>query len=355
MKWRLAMVGAAAAAAVLPLPAGFVERWYSNLVFPALQTLLTSASNLVPFALFDLLILTTIVWFVWRLVADIRARCARGNWRVAGRAALRLVTAAACFYLAFLAAWGLNYRRMPLEDRLAFDAVRVSPRAAREVALAAVDRANALYDAAHARDAAPLDTAALAHALAEAERELGNPHRARPARPKHTLLDPYFKAAGVDGMTDPYFLETFIASDLLPFEKPFVVGHEWAHLAGFADESEANFVGWLACVHGDAAAQYSGWLFLYSEIAGRLSRASRIEVGAHLGEGPRRDLRAVADRISRHLSPPVANAGWRVYDSYLKANRVEAGTASYSEVVRLVVGTTFDDNWAPQLRSAIRN
>ena len=119
MKWRLAMVGAAAAAAVLPLPAGFVERWYSNLVFPALQTLLTSASNLVPFALFDLLILTTIVWFVWRLVADIRARCARGNWRVAGRAALRLVTAAACFYLAFLAAWGLNYRRMPLEDRLA--------------------------------------------------------------------------------------------------------------------------------------------------------------------------------------------------------------------------------------------
>ena len=39
------------------------------------------------------------------------------------------------------------------------------------------------------------------------------------------------------------------------------------------------------------------------------------------------------------MSPGVSRAGWRVYDSYLKANRVEAGTASYDEVVRLVLGT----------------
>jgi hypothetical protein len=38
------------------------------------------------------------------------------------------------------------------------------------------------------------------------------------------------------------------------------------------------------------------------------------------------------------VSPRVSRAGWRVYDSYLKANRVEAGTASYDEIVRLVLG-----------------
>jgi hypothetical protein len=139
-------------------------------------------------------------------------------------------------------------------------------------------------------------------------------------------------------------------SDLFPFEKPLVVAHEWAHLAGFADESEANFVGWLACVHGEADAQYSGWLFLYSEIAGRLSRASQIEVSAHLADGPRADLRAVSERITKHVNPQVSRAGWRVYDRYLKANRVEAGTASYSEVVKLVLGTEFDQEWRPRLR-----
>ena len=32
-------------------------------------------------------------------------------------------------------------------------------------------------------------------------------------------------------------------------------------------------------------------------------------------------------------------AGWRVYDRYLKANRVEDGAASYARVVRLALGT----------------
>ena len=44
-------------------------------------------------------------------------------------------------------------------------------------------------------------------------------------------------------------------------------------------------------------------------------------------------------RYAREVSPRVSTAGWRVYDSYLKANRVAAGTASYDEVIRLVLGT----------------
>ena len=45
----------------------------------------------------------------------------------------------------------------------------------------------------------------------------------------------------------------------------------------------------------------------------------------------------------REVSVPIASAGWRVYDSYLKANRVKAGAASYAEVVRLVLGVRLAD------------
>jgi hypothetical protein len=65
----------------------------------------------------------------------------------------------------------------------------------------------------------------------------------------------YFKAAGVEGMTDPFFLETLVAGDLLPFERPFVIAHEWSHLAGFANEGEANFLGWLTCMKGSEDAR----------------------------------------------------------------------------------------------------
>ena len=66
-----------------------------------------------------------------------------------------------------------------------------------------------------------------------------------PGRLKRTLFGPYFRWTGVDGMVDPFGLEVLVNPDLLPWERPFVAAHEWAHLAGFADEAEASFVGWL--------------------------------------------------------------------------------------------------------------
>jgi hypothetical protein len=227
---------------------------------------------------------------------------------------------------------------VPLEDKIAFDAAAVTPAAARSLAAAAVSRANALHDEAHATGWED-ESLRLESAFAVAERDAGAPGTTVTGRPKRTMLDWYFRSAAVAGMTDPFFLETLVASDLLPFERPFVIAHEWSHLAGFADEGEANFIGWLTCLRGSAPAQYSGWLSLYAELIGSLSRRDRQEVAARLAAGPREDLRALADRLSRNVSPAVSAAGWRVYDQYLKANRVEDGAASYARVVRLALGT----------------
>jgi hypothetical protein len=263
----------------------------------------------------------------------------------------RNATAVAVLYLLFLATWGLNYRRVPLVGRVRFDPQAVSADAARALALTTVERVNELYNPARSRepDLGPVD-ASLADAFARAQQTLGASWLARPARPKRTLLDVYFKAAGVEGMTDPYFLETLVASDLLPFERPFVVAHEWSHLAGFADEGEANFVGWLTCVRGSAAARYSGWLFLYGEVAAALKESERAGIASRLDPGPRADLRAAAERVRSHLSPVISAAGWQVYDRYLKANRVAAGTGSYAEVVRLILGVRFGSDWVPEMR-----
>jgi hypothetical protein len=177
--------------------------------------------------------------------------------------------------------------------------------------------------------------------------DIGRGHRLVAARPKTTMLDWYFRRAGVDGMTDPFFLETLVAGGVLPFERPFIVAHEWAHLAGIADEGEANFVGWLASLRASPAAQYSGWLFLYRELMPSIPERARASVAAALAPGPRADLRAIRERLVHEIDPRVSAVGWRVYDSYLKANRVEAGAASYAEVVQLVVGARLPSGWEP--------
>jgi hypothetical protein len=350
---RAALVLLAAAAAISPLPAPLVERAYSASLFPRLQRIITSASNLTPFALLDALIVVTLG--AWLIAAGMDVARRRRGWAdVVARLMLRTIIWAACFYLVFLVVWGLNYRRVRLVDKLQFDARAVSQEAALAVADTTVGELNALHERAHeigwpARDA--IDPS-LAAAFDRVQRELGVRTRAIPARPKSTWLDPYFRRAGVAGMTDPYFLETLAESDLLPFEQSFVIAHEWAHLAGFADESEANFVGWLTCLHGSIPNRYSGWLFLYEELSRAVGRNDRAVLAERLAPGPRADLRAIADRLQRQVNPAVSAAGWRVYDKYLKANRVQAGAASYADVVRLVLGVRFGQEWTPMLAAS---
>ena len=140
---------------------------------------------------------------------------------------------------------------------------------------------------------------------------------------------------------------------LLPVERPFVVAHEWAHLAGFANESEANFMGWLTCLQGSAATRYSAWISLYGTVLSAVPVAERGALTAVLASGPREDLRAIADRIARQSRPVARRVGYAVYDRFLKANRVEAGIESYSEVIRLILGTRFNPDGAPVLRTAV--
>lgn len=336
--WRFLLVGLAAVALLLPLPPAIVERHYSASLFPRLQGLMTSASNLTAVALFDLLVVVTGAAVLLLSLQDLaKHRPTQAALRIAGR----LVTVAAATCLAFVLLWGLNYRRTPMRERVPFDRSRITVAAATGLGRDATLRVNALHAAAHASGWPPADAIdpALARSFAHTLPALNLPATIVPARPKRSLLDLYFRRAGVAGMTDPFFLETLMASDILPFERPHVVAHEWAHLAGVTDEGEANFVGWLACVRGTVPQQYSGWLFLYSEVLAGLSREDARQVSALLAGGPRADLQALRERARREVSPRISGAGWQVYDQYLKANRIEAGTASYAQVVQLVLGT----------------
>jgi hypothetical protein len=339
VRWRLLVVAIAAGALLVPIPPSLIERYYSAGIFPPIQSVLTSLSNRVPFALFDL--------FVGAVILALAALTARDFarplawWRRAARLAFRLVTTTAVVYLAFLVAWGLNYRRVGLREKVPFSEARVSSDAALALANEVVARLNVLHAPAHAKgwtEAGTIDPS-LAHALRAAVVLVGGAPSTEPARPKRSMFDLYFRRAGVSGMTDPFFLETLVPSTLLPFERAFVVAHEWSHLAGFTDEGEANFVGWLTCLRGEAPHQYSGWLSLYGEVMAAVPRDARARAMASLAAGPRGDLDAVRARMAAEISPRLSAAGWTVYDQYLKANRIDAGTASYAEVVQLILGT----------------
>jgi hypothetical protein len=335
--YSVALFVLAAVAALAPLPASAVERWYSLAIYPLLQRILTTLSNLVPFALFDALWIGAVA----AAVVLARRRVAAAGWKKGGlRVLVDLLRAAAIVYLAFLATWGLNYRRVPMFEKVAFDPARVTRAANATLGEWALAELNRDYGAAHA---APISPDRLRDAFDDTLRAL----RTSPivtGRPKQTLLGWYFHETSIAGMTDPFLLETLLAPDLLEVEKPFVIAHEWAHLAGFADESEANFVAYLTCRRGDAAARYSAGLMMIE-----YARPARQDWLKALTLGPRIDIYAMQRRYA-NTSVTLRFAAKEGYDKYLKANRVEKGIESYDAVVQLILGTTYDDRGNPVLK-----
>lgn len=330
-------------AALVPLPANQVERVYSHGLYRRLQPVISSMSGLSSIALLDL---AAAVLLVTLILVGVRRYRAFGLRVTVSRMVMTGLVAAAVIYLWFLLFWGFNYRRLPLEQKLAYDPSRITREHGVQLGRVAVDRANTLAGEARI---APIDTATLLDALRSVLAHLREGPLAAAPEPKRSLLALYFRKAAIDGMTDPFFLEIVVNPDLLPSEQPFVIAHEWAHIAGFADESEANFIAWLTCLRASPAAQYSGWLAAYQHISSGLPLQDRRALAEALSQPVRADLIAERERFNRS-SPAMRNAARGAYDTYLRANRIEEGIANYNAVVRLMLGTSLDADWNPLLR-----
>ena len=181
---------------------------------------------------------------------------------MAGALGATIVTAlnvAAGAYLAFLVLWGFNYQRTRPAVRYGVDSSRVTPARVAEAATAAATALNRDY--VPTRDDSALTWSVLVTRLQplldDTARDLGVPWRARGGVPKWSAIGLLFPRAGVDGMVNPIGLEVIPNPEVLPFERPFVLAHEWAHLAGAGEESEASFVAWMVCLRGgpDSAIQ----------------------------------------------------------------------------------------------------
>jgi hypothetical protein len=348
--WLVPPAIALAVAFVSP-PPSWIETHYSRGVYLALERQLTTGTNAVPVATTDALLLIAAILVILAVGAWIRRARGGSVGTALVRASVGVTTTASAIYLAFVLMWGFNYGREPLRARLDFDRGRVTPDAVAAFARERVERVNALHGQAHAAgwpawEALP---AALGAGYERVQRELADVRPAVPGVPKRSILTFYFERAGVSGMTNPFALEVVVDRSQLPFERPFVAAHEWAHLAGYAREDEASFIGWLVCLQGPAGAQYSAELAALISALGSMPGSDTSAVVRTIGPGPRRDIRAVADRSER-VWPWLRRPAWWLYDRYLRANRVEQGVQSYGAALELMVGTRRDERGAPVRR-----
>lgn len=292
----------------------------------------------------------SLLWGLWEISRAISRKTLPPRSSVfqkAGRVLLRAASWAGLLVFLFYALWGWNYNRLSVESLLGLDvrpldlaAVKAEAEEATRTVLEARASIPGATPAPLADEALPRRLeSSLRVSLSEILRRAGLP---APGRPRARLIRPggLLMRFSSTGFYFPYLGESYVAGNLTPAEKPFVMAHEMAHAYGITDEGAASALGYLACTaSAEPAIRYSGhfayWSSAFSELR-RLSREDAGELASRLSEGVRADVRAVQKQWDRYRGP-LRDASQAIYDRYLKSQGVKEGLASYDRFVSLVV------------------
>jgi hypothetical protein len=145
---------------------------------------------------------------------------------------------------------------------------------------------------------------------------------------------------GFSGYLNPFTGEAQVNRKIPKSGFPATTSHELAHQLGYASESEANYIGYLACMqNNDLYFQYSAELMAVRYLLHALYKEDQNlyqEKYKKLGIGIQKDIQIAHDFWDSYQTPlePLFK---KIYDSYLKANRQKDGIDSYSGFVGYLV------------------
>ena len=153
---------------------------------------------------------------------------------------------------------------------------------------------------------------------------------------KSSLFGELGNYMGYGGYYNPFSGEAHINDRQPVFVLPFTGAHEVAHQLGYAKESEANFIGYLASLHSnDSSLCYSGSLemFLYTNNA--LFRQDSLAAKQNadcLSPIAKTDIKTYREFLKKYQGP-IDELTTAFYTRFLKVNNQPEGMGSYGRVV----------------------
>jgi hypothetical protein len=321
-----------------------IERFYSRSVYPRVLAALSLLSRGFGFSVGEvltcLILLIACAGTIFFCIGLARRRGGRQSWVLAWLRYGAWVTAGALWL--FLLTFGLNYQRPLLFELLGYEQRKAEPPELETLGRMMVESVNQTYVEAHAGDRPALESGEIVKLLNESydsAREFSFLPRGEFAPPKPVYASEVLTRLGISGIYFPFTAEPNYNADVPDFQMPFSIAHEMAHQRGVARESEANFVAYVVCLNSrDPFVRYSGYrngLGVLSELY-RVEPEKAKELARLLGNGYREDSRRAALFWAK-ASGAAGALSHRVNDLYLRANRVKAGAADYSNSTNLII------------------
>lgn len=311
----------------------WVERRYSRGFYAWLSSWLVPLSNAVPFSMSTVLLF--VVPLVWVLVLVVTFK-RRLVWRWLALSLWRTLVLGLLVGSLFLFTWGANYDRQSIETQFSLG----NPVIVQADLETLVTDLDALI---HETVASPRDEDAAMRSIVESlegvvERRTGVTPRL-PARVKRLPKGSLILSGNAAGVISPWTLEPHVDGALPSVSYLAVGAHELAHVAGYAGEADADFMGYMAGLRAsNDYARYATALRLWQDAVWQLPEAVRESARAQLPDQAKTDLESMLEPYRTYQMPAfVQNAQRAFYDSYLKTQGVASGIQDYSRTVDLII------------------
>lgn len=326
-----------------------VENRYSTGCYVIFSRFLRMLTSRIPFSLGDILYIFLALVIVINVIKEVSVLFKKQySWLRFWTGLLKLIRICMWIYIWFNLAWGLNYSRLGIIHQLQLTRNEYHKQ---EVNLLTNQLILKVNECRRQIKNTTLPQPSMDSIFAEANRCYGiiaieYPFLAyRNRSVKVSLYSPLGNYFGFTGYYNPFSGEAQVRNDIPRVLIPFITCHEMAHQLGYASESEANFVGYLAASSSkDVFSRYSVYLDLFSYAQGEeiklylidkdipglkatlLQNRNKLDT---LVKRDRRDIREYFYKRENKISPLVSN----MYDQYLKLNKQMSGINSYNEVI----------------------
>ncbi|WZL89262.1 DUF3810 domain-containing protein [Salinimicrobium sp. 3283s] len=319
----------------------FVEKWYSNGIYPITSALLRKTLGFFPFSLGDLLYALLVIMLIRWIVLRIKQRFKDPRrWILNALAVLSLI------YFCFNLFWGFNYYRLPLHAALEIENDYTTEELV-ELTQDLIATSNELHLSITGDDSVKVEIPYSKYELLELSVEgYKNIEEDFPELDYHvpslkcSLYSVPLTYMGFNGYLNPLTNEGQVNTQIVAYKIPTTASHEIGHQLGFAKENEANFLACLTTMnHPDPYFNYSGYTFALSYCLSELYRRDpelAEKFASELNFGVKENYREVREFWESHKNPfePIFMF---TYNSFLVANNQPQGMKSYSYVVALLV------------------
>lgn len=144
----------------------------------------------------------------------------------------------------------------------------------------------------------------------------------------------------ITGIYSPFTGEANINTNQPIVSMPFTILHEMAHQRGYTEESDANFLSYIACINNeDEYVNYSGYFMALRYTSSALSKVNYdlfVKLSENIDEEVLYDLQEYSNFWDKYQGK-INDVSDNINDIYLKSNKVETGIKSYGEVVELLL------------------